>query len=202
MSHAVTYADLARPSGQRLALAYDLGLIALGSLVVALSATVSVRLPFTPVPWTLQPLAVLLVGALLGARRGMAALLAYLAEGVSGLPVFAGGSFGIASLIGPTGGYLVGFVAAAGVTGALAKRGWDRRFFSTWAAMALGSLALFAFGLAWLSRFTGWSGVLAAGFWPFVPGDVLKQVLAALLLPAAWKLAAGALPGSGSAKVT
>lgn len=93
MSQVLTYVDLARPSGRRLALAYDLGLIAAGSLVVALSATVSVRLPFTPVPWTLQPLAVLLVGALLGARRGMAALLAYLAEGVSGLPVFAEGSF-------------------------------------------------------------------------------------------------------------
>jgi biotin transport system substrate-specific component len=189
MSAALTYADLARPAGARSALAYDLALIASGSLVVALAAQVAVPLPFTPVPWTLQPLAVLLVGALLGARRGALALLAYLAEGASGLPVFAGGAFGIAPLLGPSGGYLVGFVAAAGVTGALAERGWDRRFLTTWAAMALGSLTLFAFGLAWLSRFTGWPSALAAGFWPFVPGDLLKQLLAALLLPGAWRLA-------------
>jgi biotin transport system substrate-specific component len=189
MSAALTYADLARPTGARSALAYDLALIAFGSLAVALAAQVAVRLPFTPVPWTLQPLAVLLVGAALGARRGVAALLAYLAEGASGLPVFAGGAAGIAPLLGPSGGYLFGFVAAAGVTGALAERGWDRHFLSTWAAMALGSATLFAFGLAWLSRFTGWSVALDAGFWPFLPGDVLKQLLAALVLPAAWKLA-------------
>jgi biotin transport system substrate-specific component len=189
MSHAPTYADLARPAGARSALLYDLGLILAGSAVVALAAQASVRLPFTPVPWTFQPLAVLLVGALLGARRGAAALVAYLAEGLFGMPVFAGGSFGPAALIGPSGGYLLGFVAAAWVVGALAERGWDRRFGSTWAAMALGSLTIFAFGLPWLARFTGWPGALAAGFWPFVPGDLLKQLLAALLLPGAWRLA-------------
>ncbi len=189
MSQALSYADLARPTARRSALAYDLGLIALGSALVAIAATVSVRLPFTPVPWTMQPLAVLLVGALLGSRRGAAAMLAYLAEGLSGLPVFADGSFGPGPLMGPTGGYLVGFVAAAWVVGALAERGWDRHFLSTWAAMALGSLTLFAFGLPWLAQFTGWNAVLAAGLWPFVPGDLLKQVLAALLLPGAWKLA-------------
>ena len=189
MSATLTYADLARPASRRLALAYDLGMIVAGSLAVALSATISVRLPFTPVPWTLQPFAVLLVGALLGARRGMAAMLAYLAEGAMGLPVFAEGSAGIGPLLGPTGGYLVGFVAAAGVTGALAERGWDRRFLTTWAAMALGSLTLFLFGLPWLAQFTGWRGVLQAGLLPFLPGDLLKQLLAALLLPSAWRLA-------------
>ena len=187
-AHAPTFADLARPADARSALLYDGALILAGSALVAVAATLSVRLPFTPVPWTLQPFAVLLVGALLGSRRGAAALIAYLAEGLSGLPVFAGGSFGPAPLLGPTGGYLVGFVAAAWVVGALAERRWDRRFFSTWAAMALGSLTLFAFGVPWLARFTGWPGALAAGFWPFVPGDVLKQVLAALLLPGAWRL--------------
>ena len=188
MFHATTLADLARPASPPVARAYDLGVILAGSALVAIAATVSVRLPFTPVPWTLQPFAVLLVGALLGSRRGAAAMVAYLAEGLAGLPVFAEGSFGPGPLLGPTGGYLVGFVAAAWVVGALAERGWDRRFFSTWAAMALGSLTLFAFGLPWLARFTGWPGALAAGFWPFVPGDVLKQLLAALLLPGAWKL--------------
>lgn len=192
MSHALTYADLARPASRQIARAYDLGLILAGSALVALAATLSVRLPFTPVPWTLQPFAVLLVGALLGSKRGAAAMAAYLAEGLAGLPVFAEGSFGPGPLLGPTGGYLVGFVAAAWVVGALAERGWDRRFLSTWAAMALGSLTLFAFGLPWLARFTGPAHVLALGFWPFVPGDVFKQVLAALVLPGAWKLARSA----------
>src|SRR5262245_51225207 len=182
------YADLARPQSRALALGYDVLLVLSGSIVVALAAQASVPLPFTPVPWTLQPLAVLLVGALLGARRGAAALVAYLAEGLAGAPVFAGGAFGAAALAGPTGGYLVGFVPAAYVTGLLAERGWDRRFFSTWAAMALGSATLFAFGLAWLSRFVGWQGAVATGLLPFVVGDVLKQVLAALLLPTLWKL--------------
>jgi biotin transport system substrate-specific component len=188
MAAFASYADLARPQSRALALGYDVLLVVSGSIVVALAAQVAVPLPFTPVPWTLQPLAVLLVGALLGARRGALALVAYLAEGLSGLPVFAGGAFGVAPLMGPTGGYLVGFVPAAFVTGFLAERGWDRRFFSTWAAMALGSLTLFAFGLAWLSRFVGWQGAVAAGLLPFVVGDLLKQVLAALLLPTLWKL--------------
>ena len=185
---SATYADLARPASRTLGLFYDLLLIGAGSLVVAFAAQVAVPLPFTPVPWTLQPLAVLLVGALLGARRGAAALVAYLAEGAAGLPVFAGGAFGVAPLVGPTAGYLVGFVPAAFVTGFLAERGWDRRFFSTWAAMALGSLTLFAFGVAWLSRFLGWEGAVAAGLVPFIVGDLLKQLLAALLLPSLWRL--------------
>jgi len=185
---SATYADLARPASRTLGLAYDLLLIAAGSVLVALAAQVAVPLPFTPVPWTLQPLAVLLVGALLGARRGAAALIAYLVEGASGLPVFAGGAFGVAPLMGPTAGYLFGFVPAAFVTGFLAERGWDRRFVTTWAAMALGSLTLFAFGVAWLSRFIGWQGAVAAGLLPFVVGDLLKQVLAALFLPALWRV--------------
>jgi biotin transport system substrate-specific component len=184
----LAYADVVRPGDRRLALLYDLGLVLAGSGLVALAAQVSLRLPFTPVPWTMQPLAVLLVGALLGARRGALALLAYLGEGLSGLPVFANASFGPAALLGPSGGYLVGFVPAAFVTGFLAERGWDRRFVTTWAAMFLGSVTLFAFGLAWLSRFLGWGGAVAAGLLPFVLGDLLKQVLAALLLPGLWRL--------------
>jgi len=185
---SATYADLARPTSRTLGLFYDLALVAGGSLLVALAAQIAVPLPFTPVPWTLQPLAVLLVGALLGARRGAAALAAYLVEGAAGLPVFAGGAFGVAPLLGPTAGYLVGFVPAAFVTGFLAERGWDRRFVTTWAAMALGSATLFAFGVAWLSRFVGWQGALAAGLLPFVVGDVFKQLLAAVLLPSMWRL--------------
>jgi biotin transport system substrate-specific component len=189
MTNALTLTDLARPRAAGRALVYDAALVVTGSLLVALAAQLEIRLPFTPVPWTGQTFAVLLVGALLGARRGALALLAYLSEGLAGMPVFAGGAFGAGALMGPTGGFLLGFVPAAAVTGALAERGWDRRFLTTWAAMAIGSACLFACGLPWLAAFVGWDRVLALGLLPFVPGDVTKQVLAAILLPGAWKLA-------------
>jgi biotin transporter BioY len=189
MSHVASYADLARPAGRRLAALYDLAMITAGSLVVGLAAQLEVKLPFTPVPLTGQPFAVLLVGALLGARRGAAAMLAYLGEGALGLPVFAGGAAGPAAMFGPSGGYLAGFVPAAFVTGFLAERGWDRRFLTTWAAMALGSATLFACGLPWLALFVGWDNVIATGLLPFLPGDLLKQALAAATLPSAWALA-------------
>jgi len=185
----LTFADLARPRALPLARAYDLGLVTAGSLLVALAAQVAVPLPFTPVPVTAQPFAVLLVGAALGARRGALAMLLYLAEGAGGWPVFAGGAFGAARLLGPSGGYLVGFVPAAFVTGALAERGWDRRFVTTWAAMALGSAALYACGLPWLARFVGADRAVALGLAPFLVGDVLKQLLAALALPFGWRAA-------------
>jgi len=189
MTTLATYADLARPTGRAQARLYDGFMVLAGSLLVSLGAQLEVRLPFTPVPMTGQPFAVFLVGALLGSKRGAAAIVAYLLEGAMGLPVFAGGAAGVAKLLGPTGGYLLGFVPAAFVTGFLAERGWDRRFLTTWAAMALGSVTLFACGLPWLAQFTGWSNVLAAGFWPFVPGDIAKQILAAVALPGAWSLA-------------
>lgn len=189
MSHVAPYADLARPASARHAALYDVGMVVAGSLVVALGAQLEVRLPFTPVPMTGQPFAVFLVGALLGARRGAAAMVTYLGEGAAGLPVFAGGASGAAAILGPSGGYLVGFVPAAFVTGFLAERGWDRRFLSTWAAMALGSVALFACGLPRLAQFVGWNNVLATGLLPFLPGDLAKQVLAAVVLPSAWSLA-------------
>jgi biotin transport system substrate-specific component len=179
--------DLARPRALPWALAYDVALITAGSLAVALSAQVAVPLPFTPVPVTAQPFAVLLVGALLGARRGALALVAYLAEGALGAPVFAGGAFGPATLAGPSGGYLVGFVPAAALCGGLAERGWDRRFLSTLLAMALGTCCLYACGLPWLARFVGADRVLALGFLPFIVGDGLKITLAALALPLGWR---------------
>jgi biotin transport system substrate-specific component len=188
MQLAAPIADLARPADARLARLYDAGLVIAGSALVGLAAQAAVRLPFTPVPITGQTFAVLLVGALLGARRGALALLAYLAEGAAGMPVFAGGASGVASLLGPSGGYLLGFVPAAWVTGALAERGWDRRVLTTWAAMAMGSATIFLCGLPWLAQFTGWEAVFQAGLYPFVVGDVIKQVLAALALPAAWRL--------------
>lgn len=164
-------------------------LVASGSLLIALAAQLAVPLPFSPVPVTGQTFAVLLVGAAFGARLGAATVGLYLVEGLLGLPVFApGGAVGPARFLGPTGGYLVGFVAAAYVVGALAERGWDRRLLSAALAMLVGQVMIYAFGLAGLARFLPLDRLLAAGLLPFIPGDVVKLALAALALPAAWRI--------------
>lgn len=183
----MTYADILRPSVKRYALLYDIAWIAGGTLFITLSAQVAIPLPFSPVPITGQTLAVLLTGALLGSRRGSLCLLLYLAEGAFGLPVFAGGMAGPARLLGPTGGYLVGFMPAAFLTGLLAERGWDRRVRTSLLAMLLGNAVIYAFGLPWLARFVGGERVLASGLLPFIPGDLLKLILATTLLPSGWK---------------
>jgi biotin transport system substrate-specific component len=153
-------------------------LLVLGtSLGIGLVAQLEIRLPWTPVPITLQPLAVFLAGAALGSRRAAAAVGAYLVEGAAGLPFFAGGASGIAHLMGPTGGYLLGFLPAAFAIGFLAERGWDR---SPWRA--------FASMFVQLAAFVPREQLLHAGLYPFLLGDLLKMVAAALLLPAAWKL--------------
>jgi biotin transport system substrate-specific component len=179
----VTCADILRPSVKKYALLYDLALVIGGTLFIALSAQIAIPLPFSPVPVTGQTLAVLLTGALLGSRRGGLCLLAYLVEGIVGLPVFAGGKAGLAHLLGPTGGYLVGFIAAAYITGLLAERGWDRRMGTTLLAMLLGNAVIYAFGLSWLSVFTGIGKALSLGFYPFISGDILKLAVATTLLP-------------------
>jgi biotin transport system substrate-specific component len=174
---------------QRLA---DAVLILGGSLLTALMARVEIPLPFTPVPITGQTFAVLLVGAALGSRRGALSMAVYLLEGALGLPVFAGGAAGLARLRGPTGGYLIGFIAAAFVTGWLAERGWDRRPATTALAMLTGNAVIYLFGLPWLAWFVGGflgpKGALALGLLPFVPGDLLKLLLATLAFPSAWLL--------------
>ena len=158
-----------------------------GSLLIALSAQLQFVLPFSPVPITGQTFAVLLLGALYGSRRGPATVVTYLALGVIGLPVFAGGGFGLARFIGPTAGYLVGFVAAAFVVGLLSERGWDRKPWTTAASMIIGNLIIYAAGILWLSKFVGWQAVLSTGFLPFLAGDAFKIALATILLPAGWK---------------
>jgi biotin transport system substrate-specific component len=183
-----TYADIPRAHIKKHELLYDAALVVAGSVLVAASAQVSIPLPFSPVPITGQTLAVLLIGAALGGRRGALAMTVYLVEGASGLPVFAAGKAGIAVLLGPTGGYIVGFIGAAFLTGLLAELGWDRRFWTTILAMLFGSLIIYVCGLPWLAGFVGTKRVLAAGLLPFIPGDILKVVAAALLLPAGWKM--------------
>jgi len=158
-----------------------------GSLAVALLAQASVRLPFTPVPITGQTLGVLLVGTLLGSRLGALAVGLYVLEGAAGLPVYAGLKGGLPVLLGPTGGYLLGFVVAAYAVGWLAERRWDRHVFKTVTAMLFGNALIYAVGLPWLGQLVGWESVLNLGLWPFVPGDLLKVALAAALLPSAWR---------------
>ncbi len=191
MIAGLTIADLVRPAERRLARFYDAALIAGGSIAIALSAQFAV---LHPVPITGQTFAVLMMAALLGSRRGVLCILAYLAEGLLGLPVFAQGKAGLAAFLGPTGGYLIGFVVAAWIVGALSERTWDRRVPGTAAAMVLGNLAIYACGLAWLfclvhvfAKPLG-GGVLAVGLYPFLAGDVLKIMLAAILLPSGWKI--------------
>jgi biotin transport system substrate-specific component len=158
------------------------------SLFVALMAQARIDLPFSPVPITGQTFAVLLVGAALGARRGAAAVAAYVLQGAVGLPVYAGGTAGLAILFGPTGGYLAGFVVAAWLVGWLAERGFDRRIHTALAAFLVGEAAIFACGLAVLAAFVGVERVVTLGLLPFIPGEVVKLAGAGLALPAAWQV--------------
>jgi biotin transport system substrate-specific component len=174
---SVVLADLIRPArNPRLARVVDAALVAGASLVIAGSAQVAIPLPFTPVPVTMQTLAVLLAGCLLGSRRGALAVIAYLCEGFAGLPFFSGGTAGISHLLGPTGGYLLGFLAAAYVVGLLTERGVARTWYGSAAVLGLGSLVLYVPGLMWLSAYTGPGRALALGFLPFAIGDGLKMV--------------------------
>ena len=159
-----------------------------GSLLIALMAQVSIPLSFTPVPITGQTFGVLLIGALYGSRQGALSVGLYLIEGALGLPVFAGGAKGINRLLGPTGGYLLGFIAAAWVVGWLCEHGWDRRVSTAALAMGIGNTVIYLFGLPWLACFIEPKKVLVAGLIPFIPGDLIKLMLAATALPAGWKL--------------
>jgi biotin transport system substrate-specific component len=174
--------------------------LAAGTLMAAF-ARITIPLPFTPVPLTGQTLGVLLAGAALGSRRGSLAMLAYLGEGLAGLPVFSGGMSawspspaGVPWIIGPTAGYLWSYPLAAFVVGFLAERGWDRNFFLSVVAMLVGSLVIYAVGVSWLGVFVGPERALMAGMLPFIPGDIAKLLVAAAVLPSAWRFVQ---PGAG-----
>lgn len=185
-AHAMplTLADAFSPSTGRL---HDAVSVVVASLFIAACAQVQIPLPFTPVPLSGGTLGVLYAGALLGSRRGAAAVALYLLEGSAGLPFFSGGAAGFVHLLGPTGGYLIGFPVGAFMTGLLAERGWDRTPLRAFAAMLAGSLPIFALGLLGLSRFVPSETLLAQGLWPFIPGDLLKSAVSAGLLPLGWK---------------
>jgi len=165
------------------------------TVLTAIAAQISIPLPFTPVPFTLQPMIVLLGGAALGARLGMTSQILYLALGVAGLPVFAASAMlppGLARLFGPTGGYLMSYPFAAFLAGWLAESGFDRRYITSVLAMAAGLAVVFAGGVLWLALVVqpsaGLAGALAAGFIPFVLADLLKLVVAAGIMPGLWWL--------------
>jgi biotin transport system substrate-specific component len=164
------------------------------TLLTIVAAQVSIPLPFTPVPLTLQPMVVLLGAAVLGSRLGMASQVLYLALGIAGLPVFAASAalpMGVARLFGPTGGYLMSYPVAAFVTGRLAERGFDRRYWTSLLAMAGGLAVVFFGGVEWLALFAsparGLSAAIAAGFTPFIIPDLVKLAVAAGVMPVLWR---------------
>jgi len=164
------------------------------TLLTIVAAQVSIPLPFTPVPFTLQPMIVLLGAAALGSRLGASSQLLYLALGIAGMPVFAASPAlpqGVARLLGPTGGYLMSYPLAAFVAGYLAERGFDRRYLTSVGAMGAGLVIIFSSGVVWLAfglPHVGLPAAVAAGLVPFLPADIVKVFLAAAVLPAAWKL--------------
>ncbi len=190
---SMTLADAVLPG--RRGLSRDIFLVLAFAVLMPLLARIAVPLPFTPVPITGQTFGVLLAGALLGPRRGALALLVYLAEGLAGLPVFAGGASawspsraGVPVIVGPSAGYLLSYPLAAFAVGFLAERGWDRRFWRAVAAMLVGEVVIYLVGLPWLGAYVGMERAVPLGLLPFMPGDVLKLLLAATLLPTAWRL--------------
>ena len=175
------------------------GAVVFVTILTAVAAQVSVPLPFTPVPFTFQPMVVLVGAAALGARLGAASQLLYLALGIAGLPVFATSPVlapGAARLLGPTGGYLMSYPFAAFVAGCLAERGFDRRYLTFVLAMVCGLVVVFAGGVLWLSigmqPARGFSAALATGFYPFILPDLAKLLLAAGVMPGLWRVTGSA----------
>jgi len=180
---AVLLADRVLPRS----LATDVGLVAGGAALTALLAQVTVPLPLVPI--TGQTVAVLLVGATLGAGRGAASMGLYALLGMVGLPVFSDGSGGMSVVLGATGGYIVGFVLAAALVGRLAERRWERTFLKGMVTFLVGTGVTFLVGLPWLAAVAGLDlhDTLANGLYPFVLPGVVKAAVVAGLLPAAWK---------------
>jgi biotin transport system substrate-specific component len=185
-----TLAETLWPAGSASSWLRNLLLMAGGSLLLTLSAKVNV--PFYPVPMTMQTFAVVLIAAAFGWRLGTATVLFYLAQGALGLPVYAGTpekGLGLTYMMGPTGGYLVGFAVGAALVGWVAERGWDRSFLWLAAAMFVGHVVIFAYGLAWLGSSIGLTKAWAVGVAPFYYATVFKTLLAAACLWAGWSIA-------------
>jgi len=188
MNHTLTNDTLIGTALAPLDWTRSFGLVIVLSLFIA--ACAQFVIPFGDVPITGQTFAVLLTGALLGSRLGAAAVIAYLIEGAVGLPFFAGGGSGIVRFMGPTGGYLIAFPAAAFVTGAFAEFGWDKRYHTAVVAMAVGSVLILATGWAWYTIITNTPADVSfkLAVLRFIPGDIIKIALAAAVLPTGWAL--------------
>lgn len=189
--HGLTIADFFVPIrvGERMnTRVRDIALVVAGAMFIYLTARIVIPVPGTPVPITGQTFGVLLVGGALGLRRGFAAVALYVLLGVIGLPFFAEGKGGLSVVWGATGGYLVGFIVAGAIVGRLAELGWDRRIGGALGAMLVGSFVIYAIALPWFKVVTGSTvdETIAGGLTPFIVGDTLKLVLAAVLFPAAW----------------
>lgn len=189
------FAAISRADTRALRTAERAGAVAFVTVLTAIAAQISLPLPFTPVPFTFQPMVVLVGSAAIGARLGMTSQLLYLALGIAGAPVFAASPTlpqGAARLLGPTGGYLMAYPLAAFVAGWLAERGWDRRYLTAVLAMVTGLAAVFAGGVLWLGVLMpsarGLSAALSAGVYPFIVADLLKLLVAAGVMPSLWWL--------------
>jgi len=179
----------------RFRLAEQAGAVLFVTMLTAVAAQISVPLPFTPVPFTFQPMVVLVGAAALGSRLGMASQILYVALGIAGVPVFAASPVlpqGVARLLGPTGGYLMSYPFAAFVAGWLAERGFDRRYASAVLAMVCGLVVVFACGVLWLAigvqPARGMAAALATGFYPFILPDLAKLLVAAGVMPGLWRV--------------
>ena len=184
-----TLASTIWPQSQN-SLLYKALLVVFGTALLIVSA--KIKIPFWPVPMTMQTLVVLGLGMAYGWRLAGATMVLYLIQGAMGFPVFAGTpekGIGLAYMAGSTGGYLIGFIFAAMLCGYLAERGWDRNALTTAAAMLLGNTVIYVSGLLWLGSLLGWDKpILEWGLFPFVFGDVAKIALAMVVLPLAWRM--------------
>jgi biotin transport system substrate-specific component len=190
-SHSVL-AELFGPRSGTARIIKQAVLVVLGIALLAVAAKIKVPMWPSPVPITMGTFAVLTIGAAYGARLGLVTIVGYMIIGALGFDVFAGSSaetFGMEYMMGGTGGYLVGYVLATLTLGALAARGWDRSFVWMALAMLIGSALIYVPGLVWLGQLYGWDKpILAWGLTPFLIGDGLKLLLAAIILPAVWKM--------------
>ena len=167
----------------------SLTLILAGTMLLYLSA--KLKIPLDPVPISMQTFVVLTLGMVYGWKLGSLTMVAYILEGALGVPVFAGTpekGIGLAYIAGPTGGYLFGFVIAAGVVGYFSERGWDRNILLSAITMIIGNVIIYVCGLMWLYKFLSFQLAIKFGLLPFLAGDIFKIFLAALLLPLCWKL--------------
>lgn len=185
----------ARADSRALRIAERAAAVAFVTVLTAIAAQISIPLPFTPVPFTFQPMVVLVGAAALGSRAGAASQILYLTLGIMGLPVFAASPVlpqGAARLLGPTGGYLMSYPFAAFVTGWLAERGFDRRYRTSFVAMLAGLVLVFAGGVSWLALASqpqrGFAAAIASGFAPFVVPDVVKLAAASGVMPVLWRV--------------